>query len=167
MLLPLVLQAWHQCAEPGLLLHTLSPVSVEAGRVLHTAHHALLSLTLMSWAVLLQGIMQVGVLFTQVTTVTLMLAAVQALEVRPTLGRSQCLWSGLSACAPASVQLNWCLLGIFNTGGTCLSLGACPLLWLHPGIVQRISVQMCLGGMDLQRWGMAASHQVHLHCPLT
>ena len=46
------------------------------------ARSSLLSLTLISYAVLLQGIMQVGVLFTQVTTVTLMLAAVQALEVR-------------------------------------------------------------------------------------
>ena len=53
--------------------------------------------TLISSAVLLQGIMQVGVLFTQVTTVTLMLAAVQALEVRPTMGCPQCRWSGLSA----------------------------------------------------------------------
>ena len=110
-LLPLKLQAWHQCPKPGLLLHTLSPVSVEAGHVLHTAHHALLSLILMSWAVLLQGIMQVGVLFTQVTTVTLMLAAVQALEVRPTLGplsvhveRVECMCAGFGAAEAMLVE---------------------------------------------------------------
>ena len=94
----------------------------------------LLSLTQVSRAVLLQGIMQVGVLFTQVTTVTLMLAAVQALEVRPRLGCSQCGWGGSSA--PAWVQLNQWLNNSFSAGGTLRSLvGGLPTVvaasWNH------------------------------------
>ena len=102
---------------------------------LASARQFLLSQPLMSCAVWLQGIMQVGVLFTQVTTVTLMLAAVQALEVRPTLGRSQCTWSRLNACAPASVQPNRCLWSSSSAGGTFPLLGdlltAVAAFWNH------------------------------------
>ena len=63
--------------------------------------------------------------------------------------------------------LNQWLWSGFSAGGTCLSWGACPPLWLHPGTMQRTSVHICPGRMDLQRWGMAASHQVHMHRALT